>query len=255
MIFALALCVAAVSQATKSPAHEAFQGFEWIDLTLRIDWAQRYVSIDGNYQFAIRFHGFGRHYSVTGFWQQGSTGPETVTGSFTQLVGRRRGPIRLRSHSQSWRGEWNRKQGCFELSSKGNLRHLQLWQQLTPEPFRFLEGRLPLGKPHEVPDNLMGTETDTQALYGFPAGFHHIAELANRELIPAHWKKTFYRTWGSEPTLLCSCYYEPGPTGRSVVIEPDSSVPESSLASDLIMSGTRRKGWVGVTINSPKIHG
>src|SRR5271170_1775497 len=104
MVLTFAVILTCFAQGNAPPRDEAFTGFEWVDLKLKIDWAQTYVSTKPGLQFKIQLHGSGRFYTVTGTWRKDKATPQTISGSFTQLVGRERGPIELHCSDHQWSG-------------------------------------------------------------------------------------------------------------------------------------------------------
>jgi len=119
----------------------------------------------------------------------------------------------------------------------------------------FLKGKKSIGKPHDVVDNLGGGPTMVDKAFTFAGDFQRLVKIADAELLPKGWKKSIYReSWmfDGPKNLRSAFFYDPKGYQRTVGIYEHCGKPPFLAASDLIVVGEFRKGWVGVTISRLK---
>ncbi len=125
------------------------------------------------------------------------------------------------------------------------------WRARQPE-FGFLEGHRPIGTPERVVNPFPSSsksESSTQDVYAFAADASRVIREADSQLVAAGWQRdNVHVDWDTDTVS----YSEPGDLGRCVSIQKDTPNPTRAIgATDLVVLGERRSGWVGIVISRP----
>jgi hypothetical protein len=217
------------------------------------DWAQRYVTIEGRSQSSIELSHKGSVYLVKGLLAGRSKELRRVRGEFAPTPGALKGRIVLRGNGHVWTGRWNQGEWLFDIRGKTEPNHLKMVQELHPNQFSFLSGKLPLEERDDLARQFPRFWGEVETLFAFPGKYADVVRSADAELLGEHWRKAQSRPQGSSTREYVS-YQEPGPAGRSLTIEPDTSRPERRQASSSDSGALRRKGWVGIRLTEPMFH-